>query len=94
MLKRDCAHARGYQNANDKCVDCGAYPPPGVEIEHLHQALLKNYIAEQQGGQALAGTSVNVPVGMMAVLRCAAIEMYLEKQYKRSLNDTPIVSLQ
>ncbi len=93
LLKRDCDHARGFRNKDDRCVDCGAYPLPSITVEHYHQELLKRWVAEQPNGN-IPGASIKVPLEVMMMTRLQALEMVLDAQAKRAMLDEKIVSLQ
>ncbi len=95
ILKTNCTHPNGYLNKTNRCPDCNALAAPSVQIEELHQKMLKGYIAEQQGGEVLAGTSVTVPFNMMLALRIGALEKYLDNEAQRKEDEAPrIVGLQ
>lgn len=92
VLKKNCQHANGYRNNDNKCPDCGSTAAPSVQIEHVHQMLLKAWIQEQGGQQN--GESVNVPMNIMLATRLAAVETVLDKQHRMAEETSPIVSLQ
>lgn len=80
LIPMNCAHSKGYNPKDDRCVDCGVAALPSVVIEHLHQQLLKTWVRTQV--QPADDSGVSVPFQIMAMTRMQATEMYLDKQHE------------
>lgn len=92
LIPMNCAHSKGYNPKDDRCVDCGDKAYPSVVIEHLHQQLLKAWVRTQI--QPADDSGVSVPFQIMAMMRMQAAEMYLDKQHELAEASRSKVSLQ
>jgi hypothetical protein len=92
LIPMNCAHSKGYNPKDDRCVDCGAAALPSTVIEYLHQQLLEAWVRARI--QPADGSDVSVPFQIMVMTRMQATEMYLDRQHELAEASRSKVSLQ
>lgn len=91
LIPANCTHSKGYSLTDNRCVDCNVEAAPSLQIEQLHQQLLKMWVREQI--QPADGSGVAIPFQIMIMMRMQAVEMFLNRQHERGAATAPRIAL-